>query len=172
MTCELELRMVGWSDEDKKEVYAKINHIEVKKQNLEKTVERIQSTTKEDMQEKLSKAEKKAFVSTLNQLQEFSESNSLFTRVESVFNDIHEELDKALSKFPEYPTDPIHGLAILGEEYGELNKAVLQYTYEPEKTSKEEIRMEAIQTAAMAIRFLLSLDTFEYNQSKQHKQKL
>lgn len=45
-------------------------------QALEKTVERIQSTTKEDMQEKLSKVEKKAFVSTLNQLWEFNLSSS------------------------------------------------------------------------------------------------
>lgn len=45
-------------------------------QALEKTVERIQSTTKEDMKEKLSKVEKKAFVSTLNQLWEFNLSSS------------------------------------------------------------------------------------------------
>lgn len=41
-------------------------------QALEKTVERIQSTTREDMKKKLSKVEKKAFVSTLNQLWEFN----------------------------------------------------------------------------------------------------
>ena len=30
--------------------------------------------------------------------------------------------------------------------------------------------MEAIQTAAMAIRFLMSLDVYEYNEAQQHKQ--
>lgn len=92
--------------------------------------------------------------------------------VVDVIDEVMAELDKAVSKFPVYPTDPIHALAILGEEYGELNKAVLQYTYEPEKTSKEEIKSEAIQTAAMAIRFLISLEEFEYQQSKQHKQEI
>lgn len=89
-----------------------------------------------------------------------------------IFNDITRELDRAVSKFPEYPTDPLHALAVLGEEYGELNKAVLQLTYEPLKTSKDEVRSEAIQTAAMAIRFLLSLDRFEYKQSEQHRQEI
>lgn len=92
--------------------------------------------------------------------------------VVAVIDEVMAELDKAVSKFPVYPTDPIHALAILGEEYGELNKAVLQYTYEPEKTSKEEIKSEAIQTAAMAIRFLISLEEFDYKQSKQHKQEI
>ena len=45
-------------------------------QALEKTVERIQSTAKEDMKEKLSRVEKKAFVSTLNQLWKFNISSS------------------------------------------------------------------------------------------------
>lgn len=45
-------------------------------QALEKTVERIQSTKKEDMKKKLLKVEQKAFVSTLNQLWEFNLSSS------------------------------------------------------------------------------------------------
>ena len=93
-------------------------------------------------------------------------------KLDDVFDAVAEELGNAIGKFPQYPTDPIHALAILGEEYGELNKAVLQYTYEPHKTTKGEIRMEAIQTAAMAIRFLLSLDVFEYTQSEQHNQEV
>lgn len=80
------------------------------------------------------------------------------------------EVEKAIEKFPTWPTDPLHALAVLGEEYGELNKAVLQYTYEPHKTSLEEIKTEAIQTAAMALRFLTSLDTYQYKKSEQHHQ--
>lgn len=93
-------------------------------------------------------------------------------KFQEVLLEIAKELDRAVEKFPEFPTDPLHALAVLGEEYGELNKAVLQYTYEPKKTSKEEIKSEAIQTAAMAIRFLISLEEFEYNQSRQHKQEI
>lgn len=80
------------------------------------------------------------------------------------------EVEKAVAKFPTWPTDPLHALAVLGEEYGELNKAVLQLVYEPHKTSADEVRTEAIQTAAMALRFLQSLDVYEYQRGQQHKQ--
>lgn len=92
---------------------------------------------------------------------------STFTQI---VDEVAIEMSKAVTKFPKWPTDPLHAIAILGEEYGELNKAVLQNTYEPHKTSAEEIRMEAIQTAAMAIRFLMSLETYKYNEAEQHKQ--
>lgn len=92
---------------------------------------------------------------------------STFTQI---VDEVAIEMSKAVTKFPKWPTDPLHAIAILGEEYGELNKAVLQNTYEPHKTSVDEIRMEAIQTAAMAIRFLMSLETYKYNEAEQHKQ--
>lgn len=90
---------------------------------------------------------------------------------QDIFSEVGQEIDKAVAKFPTWPTDPIHAVCVLGEEYGELQKAVLQLTYEPHKTSKEDVRMEAIQTAAMAIRFLASLDDYDYVQSKQHNQR-
>lgn len=80
------------------------------------------------------------------------------------------ELERATKKFPEWPNDPIHATLVIGEEFGELTKEVLQMTYEPEKTSYEKVRMEAIQTAAMTIRFILSLDSYKYSKSEQHTQ--
>lgn len=87
-----------------------------------------------------------------------------------ISDQVLEEVQRATSKFPTWPTDPLHAVAILGEEYGELQKAVLQTTYEPEKSSVAEVRSEAIQTAAMAMRFLMSLDDYEYQQGLQHQQ--
>lgn len=87
-----------------------------------------------------------------------------------IIQEVMDEVQRATGLYPTWPTDPIHALAILGEEYGELNKAVLQQTYEPHKTSTEEIRAEAIQTAAMALRFLMSLDTYQYARCPQHEQ--
>lgn len=84
--------------------------------------------------------------------------------------DILLELDNAVQKFPTWPTDPLHALAVLGEEYGELNKAVLQHTYEPHKSTLNDVREEAMQTAAMAIRFIASIDKYEFKQSEQHEQ--
>ncbi len=75
------------------------------------------------------------------------------------------EVENATKKFPKWPTDPLHALAILGEEFGELTKEVVQMIYEPNKTSTAKIREEAIQTAAMAIRFVMSLDSYCYLQA-------
>lgn len=44
-------------------------------------------------------------------------------------------------------------------------------TYEPEKSSRDAVRKEAVQTAAMALRFLMSLNEYEYVRQHGHKQK-
>lgn len=94
------------------------------------------------------------------------------TAAEKVTAEIQAEIDRAVRKFPTWPTDALHALAVLGEEYGELNKAVLQLAYEPHKegSSVAEVRKEAIQTAAMALRFVMSLDCYEYDECDQHQQ--
>lgn len=80
------------------------------------------------------------------------------------------EVAKATAKFPTWPTDPLHALAVLGEEFGELTQAVLQSTYEPHKSTPDDVKTEAIQTAAMAMRFLMSHERYEYAKSEQHVQ--
>lgn len=83
---------------------------------------------------------------------------------------VADEVARATVKFPTWPTDPLHAVAVLGEEFGELTKAVLQSVYEPHKSSPDDVRTEAIQTAAMALRFLASLDAYEYQRGEQHEQ--
>lgn len=81
------------------------------------------------------------------------------------------ELNRATAKFPTWPTDPLHALAVLGEEFGELTKAMLQFTYEPhKKVTRQDIRSEAIQTAAMALRLAMSLPQYDYAPANQHRQ--
>ena len=80
------------------------------------------------------------------------------------------EVERATAKVPTWPDDPLHALAVLGEEYGELTKEMLQLTYEPHKTSTDAVRKESEHTAAMAIRLLMSLDTYDYRRSPQHTQ--
>ena len=89
----------------------------------------------------------------------------------TVLTTIMQEVEKATNKFPTWPTDPLHALAVLGEEFGELTKEVLQLTYEPHKTNVDNLKTEAIQTAAMAIRFCQSLNDYEFAGSNQHEQK-
>jgi hypothetical protein len=95
-----------------------------------------------------------------------------------------DEVARATAKFPTWPTDPIHAVTVVNEELGELNealaalniaggrlsKSVLQAVYEPHKSGATEVRNEAVQTAAMALRFLMSLDRYEYRIGEQHKQ--
>lgn len=88
----------------------------------------------------------------------------------SEIDEVMAEITRATQKFPTWPTDPLHALAVLGEEYGELTKAMLQHTYEPEKSSLDDVREEAVQTAAMALRLLMSLDRYEYAPCAQHRQ--
>lgn len=87
-----------------------------------------------------------------------------------ILGGVWSELERAIAKFPTWPTDPLHALAVLGEEFGELTKDVLQMTYEPGKTNAENVRKEAIQTAAMALRFVASLDAYIYKAGEQHRQ--
>lgn len=93
-----------------------------------------------------------------------------FENFNSIIIDVLNELESATEKFPSWPTDPLHALGILGEEYGELNKAILQLLYEPHKTSSSDVRNEAIQTAAMVLRFLIGFDRYIYLKSPQRRQ--
>lgn len=83
-------------------------------------------------------------------------------------DEVGDELARAIDKHPEWPTDPLHALAILGEEYGELTQAMLQRVYEPRKIGRGKIRKAAVQTAAMALRLINSLDAYEYKPSKRY----
>lgn len=80
-----------------------------------------------------------------------------------ILSDILKEVKYAKKRFPNWPPHPAAQAGIVCEEAGELMKACLELKYEciegyvKDKhiiIHKDEIRMEAIQTAAMAIRFL------------------
>ena len=78
---------------------------------------------------------------------------------------ITDELLRAEKKFPAFPTDAVHAAAIIAEESGELIQAALQYTYEDGE--KSHLREEAVQTGAMALRFLLHLEDLRSRTSEQ-----
>lgn len=67
--------------------------------------------------------------------------------------EIRQEYSRATSKF-----SPFHsgheGLAVIMEEFDELKAEVYK---KPDKISKELLRKEAIQVAAMAIRFITDI---------------
>ena len=82
-----------------------------------------------------------------------------------------EEWKRAVTKFPTWPTDPHHAFSVLSEEVGELAKAIVQFTYEPHKgVAMDDIREEAVQTAAMALRWIASIDRYDFSPGEQHDQ--
>ena len=83
---------------------------------------------------------------------------------------VEDELERAKEKFPMWPDDPIHAAAVVFEEAGELQKATLEHMYEPTKSDLLDVRNEAIQTAAMAVRFLQSLPKYNWRTAEQHRQ--
>lgn len=90
--------------------------------------------------------------------------------IKTIMSDIEAEIASAVVKFPTWPTRLIDAGNVVSEEAGELAKACLQVVYEPEKETLEGARMEAIQTAAMAIRFLLSIDRYDCTPGPEHVQ--
>lgn len=87
----------------------------------------------------------------------------------SALLEICAEVDRATAKFPTWPTDALHAVGVVSEEMGELQKEVMQLTY-GHKSTKESVRKEAVQLAAMSLRFLMSLDRYEYAPRPQHSQ--
>ena len=78
-----------------------------------------------------------------------------------------DELNRAELKFPSFPIDPLHAAAILAEEVGELQRACLEWIYEG--GCFEVIKKEAVQSAAMALRFLFNMEHFKRRPSDQRK---
>jgi NTP pyrophosphatase (non-canonical NTP hydrolase) len=81
-----------------------------------------------------------------------------------IWEEIELELRRAKKKFPSWPDHIVSRAAIVAEEAGELVQASLQYKYQraPEElvqeVQRERMKEEAVQTAAMAIRFLENLE--------------
>ena len=84
--------------------------------------------------------------------------------IKSIITDIETEQLRAEVKFPNWPTDPVHGAAILGEEAGEVLKAALDFYYG--RGPFNDMEKEAIHTAAMAIRFLYSMRVYGEHEHK------
>ena len=80
-------------------------------------------------------------------------------RIPDVVREVLAEVDRAIAKFPTWPADPVHACQVFNEESGELTRAVLQQMYEPEKNPPGAVRKEALQAAAMALRFLAASRT-------------
>ena len=76
--------------------------------------------------------------------------------MQEIIKEIEDELKRAEYIYPDYPCDLIHRVAIMIEEAGETMRAALNHEYHGDDLAL--VREEAIQTAAMAIRLINSID--------------
>lgn len=70
------------------------------------------------------------------------------------------EVKRAESIHPKWPSDPVHAAAILSEEAGEVVKAVNNVATKHKGDS--DYLTEAIQCAAMCVRFLKNIDKYDW----------
>ena len=91
----------------------------------------------------------------------------------AITKEIENELVSACEAFLWWPEDPCRAAAIVNEESGELVRETLQACYETDgediDRKLEAVKKEAIQTAAMAMRFLLGLqlNVYRFDKGKQ-----
>ncbi len=79
-------------------------------------------------------------------------------KADTILAKIKEEVISSLKKHPKWPDDPFHALSILGEEFGEVSKALLEHFGTNQDIRLDDIRMELIQLGAMCVRMLDGLD--------------
>lgn len=78
------------------------------------------------------------------------------------------EYFRAQKKHPDWPQDAVHASAILSEEAGELTQAALDFHYGALegkglkwREMLDPMRLEAVQSGAMSVRFLLHLPEYQ-----------
>ena len=73
---------------------------------------------------------------------------------EMAIEDAGDELERAMALFPDWPENDFEALAILLEEVGETANALLETKHaHKSKKTLDDVYKEAIQSAAMALRF-------------------
>jgi hypothetical protein len=85
------------------------------------------------------------------------ENLTLDARAKAIVNEVLDELERAITLYPLYPSDVVHAAAIVSEEAGELVRAANNVYYADSVGNREDLHREAVQTAAMAVRFLMEI---------------
>ena len=98
------------------------------------------------------------------------ELNSELDRLKK-YNIIEAELNRAKEKHPDWPTEIFKQLSIMQEEAGGVTKAVNEYCL-LNRGSLQEVKDELVQTAAMCMRMIESLEESDYLRLKQQVDEL
>ena len=92
-------------------------------------------------------------------MKQFLQNNINSSDLATIYSEVLAELGRATKKFPSFPCDPVHSVAVMAEESGEATQASLQWFYEG--GNKEKLRGELVQTMAMCIRNIHGIDSGE-----------
>lgn len=99
-----------------------------------------------------------------NKSREQKALQNVYLLQDGLIREIIAEVERAKAMHPTWPTHIVAKAGIVCEEAGELIRATLQLKYEcpllddDRAALKAQIRKEAIQVAAMAIRFLEAIE--------------
>jgi NTP pyrophosphatase (non-canonical NTP hydrolase) len=80
----------------------------------------------------------------------------------SALEDVIEERVRQEQKWGVQNHDPFKWAAVLGEEVGEVNKAILEMHFGEDPAMVADVRAELIQVAAVAVAFVECLDRDEW----------
>jgi len=78
-----------------------------------------------------------------------------------ICSEILDELSRDRKKHPDFPDDLVHRVSIVNEESGEAIRAALQAMFEGHPVSL--VRKELIETAAMCVRVIHSIDQVRFH---------
>lgn len=82
----------------------------------------------------------------------------------AVYAAVEAELQRARTKYPQWPLDIVHAAAIAAEESGEVTKAVNNFYWRQGADTVDDIRAEAVQAIAMLWRFLVETPAMQEGQ--------
>lgn len=83
-------------------------------------------------------------------------------KIEKVIASVFAEIERAETIHPAWPRDVVKACSLLAEEAGEAVRAA--NTFDETRTGKKDIVIEAIHTAATAIRFLKNIEETDPNE--------
>lgn len=90
-----------------------------------------------------------------------SDAHTAYT---AMWTEIWTEIRRASIDHPNYPTDPLRRTALVCEEAGEALREALDLTRVPSMPNnritdcRSRLRAELVQTAAMAVRYIIEMD--------------
>jgi len=83
-------------------------------------------------------------------------------KIETVLARVMNEIDRAEKIHPAWPRDVVKAASLCSEECGELVRAA--NTFDETRTGRKDIVIEAIHTAATAIRLLKNIEETDSNE--------